>query len=244
MNRLTLIPAVEGLHRHASQAAFVAAAAEDIARRLGDAIDQRGSALMALAGGKTPEPVYRRLATLALPWAEATATLTDERFVPPASELSNAGLLARSLFTGAARASAFLPLWSEAATVEAAADAADQRLAALGEPFDLVVLGMGDDGHTASLFPHTPELVAGLDPTSSRKVIAIAPHAPAPKEPRLSLTLPAILDARAILILITGDAKLQVLQTALAGEDAHAMPIRAVLRQTRTPVVIHWSPEA
>lgn len=244
MSRLAPSPAVEGLRRHASKAAFVAAAAEDIAHRLGEAIDEQGSALLALAGGKTPEPVYRRLASLALPWAEVTATLTDERFVPPASELSNAGFLAHTLFTGAARASAFAPLWSEAATVEAAADAADQRLAALGEPFDLVVLGMGDDGHTASLFPHTPELVAGLDSTSSRKVIAVAPHAPAPKEPRLSLTMSAILNARAILILITGEAKLQVLQTALSGEDAHAIPIRAVLRQSRTPVVIHWSPEA
>lgn len=244
MSRLAPSPAVEGLHRHASKAAFVAAAAEDIAHRLGEAIDEQGSALVALAGGKTPEPVYRKLASLALPWAEVTATLTDERFVPPTSELSNAGFLARSLLTGAARASAFAPLWSEAATVEAAADAADQRLAALGETFDLVVLGMGDDGHTASLFPHTPELGAALDPTSSRKVIAVAPHAPAPKEPRLSLTLPAILNARAILILITGEAKLLVLKAALAGEDAHAMPIRAVLRQTRTPVVIHWSPEA
>jgi 6-phosphogluconolactonase len=244
MNSLAPHPAVEGLRRHAGKAAFVAAAAEDIARRLGEAIDQRGSALMALAGGKTPEPVYRKLATLTLPWAEVTATLTDERFVPPTSELSNAGFLARALFTGAARASTFIPLWSEAASAGTAADAADQRLASLGDPFDLVVLGMGDDGHTASLFPQTPELATGLDPASPRKVIAVAPHAPAPKEPRLSLTLAALLNARAILILITGETKLQVLKTALAGEDAHAMPIRAVLHQSRVPVVIHWSPEA
>lgn len=233
-----------GLRRHASQADLAAAAAEDMASRLMEAITLRGEARIALAGGRTPEPAYRQLGAKTLAWSQVMATLTDERFVPPTSELSNAGMLLRTLMAGAAGACRFLPLWSEAPSPKAAADAADRRLGELAGPFDLVVLGVGDDGHTASLFPHTPELAEGLDPKTPRKVIAVAPHAPAPREARLTLTLPAILSARAILILAAGETKRQVLEAASAGDDIYAMPVRAVLRQTSAPVVIHWTPEA
>jgi 6-phosphogluconolactonase len=244
MNSLALKPAVGAFLRHASKAAFIAAAAEDLAARLEEAVEFRGAAVMALAGGKTPEPVYAELGKRDLAWAKVTATLTDERFVPPTSPQSNAGLLARSLFAGPGCVCGFIPLWRDVASAAEAADLADQRLASLEAPFDVVVLGVGDDGHTASLFPHAPELVVGLNPAASRKVIAVAPGAPAPFEARLSLTLPAILNARAILVLAAGAEKRRVLEAALAGENANAMPIRAVLHQTRVPVVIHWSPEA
>jgi 6-phosphogluconolactonase len=231
------------LETFASPGELARGMAERLVSVLGEALATDGQALIALSGGSTPQPVYDQLGAADLDWNRVTVTLADERFTPPESPDSNAGLLGRSLFAGRAKAARFLPLWSRTDQASDAAQRADQSLQALVRPYDAVVLGMGADGHTASLFPGCPELAVGLDPEQRRRCISVAPHSPAPVQARLTLTLPELLRSRRIFLLITGDAKRQVLETALAGSDLPAMPVRAILRQTRVPVQIAWAPE-
>ena len=143
---------------------------------------------------------------------------------------------------GPAAAARFIPLWSKAADLAAAADAADAVMAALPRPWDVVVLGMGEDGHFASLFPGSPQLSDGLSPDTGRLCLAVAPHAPAPKEARLSLTLKALLDTRHILLMIRGEKKKEVVEAARSGHAGR--PIHALLSQTRVPLSLLWAPEA
>lgn len=234
MNRLEAFP---------DPGTMAAVIADRLAGRLRGALERDGEALIALSGGRTPEPVYRRLGQAKLAWNGVTATLADERFVPPGDPASNAGLLARSLFSGEAAEAQFVPLWTEGGGPREAAERADSALKALARPHDAVVLGMGDDGHTASLFPGCPELSMGLDLLSDRRCMAVAAHDPAPPQARLTMTLAELLRSRVILILIQGAAKRQVLEAALSAGDITDMPIRAILRQTRVPVQIAWAPE-
>lgn len=234
MNRLEAFPDPETM---------AATVADRLAGRLREALERDGQALIALSGGRTPEPVYRRLGAAKLDWSGVTVTLADERFVPPDDPASNAGLLTRSLFSGAAAKAQFVPLWTEGGGPGEAAGRADEALKTMTRPHDVMVLGMGDDGHTASLFPGCPELSTGLDAGCERRCIAIAPHDPAPSQARLTMTLAELLRSRLILILIQGAGKRQVLEAALSAGDITDMPIRAILRQTRVPVQIAWAPE-
>lgn len=217
-------------------AGVAAALAETVRARLAET----ERAALALAGGSTPGPAYDRLACLDLPWARVTVTLTDERWVEPTSALANAGLLRRRLLTGPAAAARLESLKGFAATLEAAAREAEARLAPL-LPFAAVLLGMGEDGHIASLFPRAPELSQGLDPDGERLCLPVPLARLEPFVPRLTLTLAALTATRALLLLITGDAKRALVEQALSG-DSHALPVAAVLRQTRVPVTILWSP--
>ena len=106
--------------------------------------------------------------------------------------------------------------------------------------FTVTVLGMGGDGHTASLFPGTESLDLGLDPDSSRNFISSVPN-DAPHE-RVSMTAPRLLASKEILLHIVGSAKKEVLDRALSGKDIHDLPIRLVLNQSKVPVTIFWSP--
>ena len=217
------------------------AGARQTAGHLDGAIRHRGAATLVVAGGSTPAPMFRRLAQADLDWSKVTIAQVDERFVSPDSPLSNARMIRETLLVGPAAAARFAPLWSEAADLDAAADAADAVMAALPRPWDAVILGMGEDGHFASLFPGSPQLAAGLSPDTERLCLAVAPHAPAPKEPRLSLTLNALLDTRHILLMIRGEKKRVVIEAAHAGNAA--LPIHAVLAQTQAAVSTLWSPE-
>ncbi len=221
--------------------ALARACAARIADDLRSALRDRGAATLLLAGGSTPAPMFRRLAQADLDWSRVIIGQVDERFVSPDSPLSNGRMIRETLFTGRAACARFVPLWSDAADLAAAADAADAVMSALPHPWDVVLLGMGDDGHFASLFPGSPQLAEGLSHATDRLCIAVPPHAPAPKEPRLSLTLRALLSARHILLMIRGEKKRVVIEAAHAGNTA--LPIHAVLAQTRTPVSTLWSPE-
>ncbi len=222
--------------------ALARACAEQVAGDLRAAIADRGFATLLVAGGSTPAPMFCQLAQADLDWSRVTVAQADERFVPPESELSNARMIRETLLTGPAAAARFVPLWSKAADLAAAADAADAVMAALPRPWDVVVLGMGEDGHFASLFPGSPQLSDGLSPDTGRLCLAVAPHAPAPKEARLSLTLNALLETRHILLMIRGEKKRVVVEAARSGNAG--LPIHAILSQTRAPLSLLWAPEA
>lgn len=204
-------------------------AAERTIELLHSAIEARGAATLVATGGSTPGPVYDRLARADLDWSRVTVTLSDERWVDPISADSNERLVRERLLTGYAARSHFVPLKGRGSPEEDAA-AASQALAQLPRPFDVVLLGMGEDGHIASLFPGSPALPLGLHPGDRAPVIAVpAGVGRAPAQPRLSLTLPALKSAGRVLLLFTGRRKFDVLEAALQRPDPHIYPVCAIL---------------
>lgn len=225
-------PRIE-VHETAEEAAL--AAAEAIADWLAAGLAENERAVFVGTGGSTPGPVYDLLSTLPIPWEQVSVTLSDERWVPPTSPESNERQLRERLMVGEAAAARFVPLWSDAPTAEDAAEAAELAVEDLF-PADVVLLGMGEDGHIASLFPGSPVLEEGLDPLGGSLVIAVPVGAPAPTIERLSLTLYALRQAFLILVLIRGEAKRRII------EDRDDLPIHALFRASDMPVRVLWSP--
>lgn len=217
------------------------AVAGDVGFIIESAVDARDSSLIAVPGGKTGPAVFRKVAQQKLPWKKVTIIPTDDRLVPVDSDLSNVRELARAFLPLGARV---VPLTSEAAAdYKVAGNAADARLQDLPWPPDLVWLGMGADGHTASIFPG-PDLQAALDAPKARRAIGVLPE-PLPAEAevaRVTLTRAAILSARTILITITGNQKRQLLEQAIEDGQSSKLPIGRVLAEVDQPIDIHWCP--
>lgn len=188
--------------------ALMEAAAGDMADALRTAIDERGAACIALSGGSTPEPAYIMLAQHDLDWPRVTFALVDERFVPPDHDASNEKLLRRTLAPALAKGAQLLPMYAPVSDVREAADIADALYAPLH--IDFALMGMGEDGHTASWFPETEALRDALDAHNPRTVIAVhAPQAAGSAE-RLTLTFSALARVPEVTLLITGAAKHQI----------------------------------
>ncbi len=220
--------------------ALARALAAKIGADLKAGIAARGLASLVVSGGKSPTRLFEELRTQDLDWSRVCVALADERWVDPTDAGSNEHLVRGVLLQGAASTARFLGLKNGAPTPDVGAVSAWETFARVPRPFDRVVLGMGDDGHTASLFPRSPNLMSALNPAAAAGCVGMwAPEAP---HARLSLNLSALLDSRRIAILITGAAKWQTYLTASAAGPAEDMPVRAVLRQRRTPVEVMWSP--
>jgi 6-phosphogluconolactonase len=166
--------------------------------------------------------------------------LADERWVSPEDADSNERLVREVLLKDHAASARFLGLKNGAPTPDLGAVSAWETFARVPRPFDAVVLGMGDDGHTASLFPGSPNLPRALNQAAAAGCVGM--WAPAAPHPRLSLNLTALLDSRRITVLITGESKWRTYAAACAAGPVEDMPIRAVLRQSRTPVDVMWAP--
>jgi len=228
------------MHAFANGAELADRLADTVADALSAAIAARGAASIAVSGGSTPKAFFQALSQRAIDWEKVTITLVDERFVPADNPRSNHLLVASNLLTGKASAARFLPLYQEAATVEAAAALATERTAGIGRPFDIVILGMGGDGHTASFFPGGSNLSVALDAATPRGIITM--EAEDAGEPRLTFTFSSLQDARLLVLHIEGDGKKDVLVKAEGPGDEADMPIRAVLRRAASPVDIFWAP--
>lgn len=214
------------------------AAAMAIADWLAAGLAENDRASFIATGGKSPGEVYDLLSTLPLPWEQITVGLSDERWVAPTSLDSNERQLRERLMVGEAAGVNLAPLWSSALSAEDAAEAAEAVVADL-LPADVVLLGMGEDGHFASLFPGNPMLEEGLDPYGGSLVIAVPAGEPAPPQERLSLTLYALKQSYLIIVLISGETKRRVI------EDHDDRPIHALFRataSTETLVRVIWSP--
>lgn len=219
---------------------LAAALAESIGEDLKRAVAERGEASLVVSGGSTPLPLFLALAHTALPWRNVHVTLADERWVDPSDAASNEKLVRSNLLQQAATEATFVPLKTSAATPEEGRQACEAALAKMPRPFDVVILGMGGDGHTASLFPDAPQLAEALDPESERSCLAMRPESAA--NPRMTLTLAALIDSRRTVIHITGDEKWDVYRRALAPGPVEELPIRAILDRGPEPIDVYWSP--
>jgi 6-phosphogluconolactonase len=238
MAREQLKSAAYDWHAFSGREELAAALADRVASRLTNAIARRGTALLAVSGGTTPARLFAVLSTAPIAWDKVTVTLVDERFVPASSPRSNAGLVAANLLQNAAKAARFVPLYHEATSIEDAAASDNAALQALSWPLDVVILGMGGDGHTASFFPDADDLPVLLDPSCDRIVLPV--HAASAGEPRLTLSLARIIDAGFIALHIEGEDKRTAFDGALV--PGPRKPIRAVLDAAPKPVEVFWAP--
>lgn len=212
--------------------------AEQIGTILRTAIAQKGYAAIAVSGGRTPQPLFEALNKLELAWDKVTITLVDERWVPPEHPQSNARLVHEHLLKNHAQDAQFIPLYMDNFSVESAVTERNAALSTIPLPLDIAILGMGEDGHTASFFPHALQLNEALD---SEQACCFVHPSDAPFE-RITLTLKTLLKTSHLFLHISGAAKLPVLVSALEGSDTVSMPVRALLHQQVRPVQILWSP--
>lgn len=216
---------------------------EQLARQLAEAVAEalradlatRERALLVLSGGSTPVPFFQALAAMELPWARIEVTLADERWVTEDADDSNARLVREHLLQGPAAAATFVPLTSATETPEQGVEEVAARLAGLAWPATAVVLGMGGDGHTASLFPDSQELALAL--TTEEPLVAV--RTPSQPQARITLSAEWLHRARRHFLHITGGDKRDVLARALSGDDVRELPIRAFLA---CPAAIYWAP--
>lgn len=209
-----------------------------IVTELNNGITKRGVASIAVSGGKTPIPLFSLLSQQKLAWNKVYITLVDDRWVNDTDDASNEKLVYSHLLQNEAKLANFIGLKNSATTPFEGEQETDKKLAEIPMPFDVVILGMGEDGHTASLFPNAENLAAGLDMSSNKRVVGMTPLT-APLD-RMTLTLPAILNSQNIYLHLVGKSKKDVLTKALDGNDIVAMPVRAILRQDKVNVVGFW----
>jgi 6-phosphogluconolactonase len=231
------------LHLHATPDALASAVAAAIDARIDAALAERGHALLALAGGRTSPPVFRRLAARPRDWSTVTALPSDERWVGRDHPDCNLTQLRGAI--AAATGIRTLGLVPEQPQGAVAADYANAALAPYADlPFDVTLLGMGADGHFGSLFPGAPTLMAALDLAQPAAAMEIVPD-PMPvagPHPRVSLTLARMLRSRAVLLAITGADKRAVLERAVLENDPRHLPVAALLHAPGAAIAVHWSP--
>lgn len=222
--------------QYRDRSALAAAVAARIAEDLQAAIAKSGQASLIVPGGSTPVAVFGVLAETPLAWDKVTIIPCDERWVGQEHVDSNAGLINRHLRQGLAKAAKLLDLYRPLATPADATTSVAAALRAIPRPFSSVFLGMGEDGHFASLFPGRAETAPALNLNTKDDIMVL--REPAKGHPRIGLTLAALIDTPHVLLAVTGAEKRIVLQRAIANITDDTFPIAALLRQTRTPIDI------
>ncbi|MES2443491.1 MAG: 6-phosphogluconolactonase [Pseudomonadota bacterium] len=216
------------------------AVAGDVGFIIESAIDARGAAVIALAGGKTPLPIYEKLAKAKIDWKRVTIVPGDDRMVPLGDPLSNVTAIGKIFLPRGARV---IPLISATvADYKAAGRAADAILQDLHWPLDLCLLGIGGDGHAASIFPG-PDYDEALNGPKERRALGVMPDPLPPEAPvaRVTLSRAAIVSARALMIALTGQAKRDVLEAAIEQGASSPYPAGRILAEVELPIDIHWS---
>ena len=206
--------------------------ANAIAGELSECLHREGRASFCVPGGTTPGPVFDILSGVGLNWAQVSVFLNDERWVDEASPRSNTRLLRERLLRDAAAAAQLIPLYAPADTPEDVLDALATGIAP-HLPITVLLLGMGADMHTASLFPGADKLTEAL---SSHAPVLMALRADAAGEPRITLTAPVLAGAMHIHILITGAEKRTAIEAA-----AHLPPLQAPVRVVLDNATVHWA---
>ena len=211
----------------------------DFSERITDIINKRRKASLALAGGTTPGPLYEALSNLPLKWEKVSCTLTDERWVSPEDPASNEWLIRDLLLKRRAAAATFYGFKTNHARATGGAATAEKRISPI-MPFDICLLGMGPDGHIASLIPGVEGYAAAADPANPKKLAGIHFEGAAGSPERMTLTLSGILSSRRIALLFMGNDKLNVYNEAKEGRGTS--PIKDLLAQKKVPVHAFWAP--
>jgi 6-phosphogluconolactonase len=217
------------------------ALSQSIATRLQSAIDAQGKASLMVSGGSTPRALFQVLCMEDIDWDRVTIGLVDDRWLPPDHPDSNEKLVRDHLLKANAASATFVPMYIEGVPVRDAAARVGANMRVLVRPFTVCMLGMGDDGHTASLHPCSKDLVAAL--TTDEDVIATTPET-APHD-RMTLSLKGLMNSEEFILLIAGRGKMDVYRKALSDDTDNGkreMPIRYVLQQDQLPVSVYWMP--
>jgi 6-phosphogluconolactonase len=236
-------PAMAGpvaFHDHANDDQWAWAAAVSASASLRRELEARPRARLLVSGGSTPAPVFRALAQAPLEWKRVDIALVDERWLLPDDPDSNAHLVREHLLRGHAAEARFESLTRPGRSIEAAV--ADANLLARNPPA-VVLLGMGGDGHTASLFPHMRGLDDALaSPNAYVAVDATGCPGAGPWPLRISLTPAGLAPAGTRLLLLRGQGKRDVFERALAGDDPRELPVRVAFRTPGATLHVHWCP--
>ena len=223
-----------------SRAAASIATADILAGQLVRTLDKdpRARASLVVSGGSTPGPCFAHLSARRLDWSRVCVVPSDERWVPVEDPASNEGLIRRQLLRNKASPAQVLSFFRAGTRAEQAPRVIEQDLRTLPRPFSATLLGMGEDGHFASLFPDFTGLTQALNPGGKTRCITVqtlgSPHL------RISLTLSALLDSAVIVLLIFGEAKRHVLESASKGEGGY--PVESLLSHAPGPVQVMWAP--
>ena len=221
------------VRRFPDATALTEALAADVIAALQQGLRERRGASLVVAGGRSPVALFDKVSGAELDWQRVWVTLTDERWIDATSSDSNEHLVREHLLRNAAANANFVGMKNDAADPVRGAAASWAAIAPLPRPFDYVLLGMGEDGHTASLFPDSPALYTALDAQQPPGCVGM--RAPAPPQARMSLNLSALLDARRIALWAT-------YERALMEGPVAQMPVRALLRQQHVPLAVYWAP--
>jgi 6-phosphogluconolactonase len=211
----------------------------DFSEKLAEVIKKRRKASLALAGGATPGPLYDALSNVPINWEKVSVTLTDERWVHPQDPASNEFLVRDLLLRRRAAVATFVPFKTNHTKASGGAATTEKRIAPI-MPFDICLLGMGPDGHIASLIPGAEGYAAAVDPEGTKKVAGIHSATAAGSPERMTLTVPGILSSRRVVLLFMGQDKLTVYQEAKEGRGNS--PIKDLLMQKKVPVHAFWAP--
>lgn len=222
-------------HEFDDAAASVQAQSHQIAQLLASALEGAPRAGLAVSGGRSPIPLFERLSQEDIPWSKVAITLVDDRYVPVDDEDSNERLVRRYLLQNRASAAAFTGLVGDARDIARSVERANQ----LTERIDVAVLGMGDDGHTASLFPGAAQLPQALDPEQTRRYVHVTP--PTAAHERISMTLAALLQVGHLILPIAGDHKRNMLRKAQEAPTP-TLPVSYVATQAGVPLDVYWHP--
>ncbi len=213
--------------------------AREITSRLNAAVNKRGEASLVVPGGSTPGLLFDALSRRDAAWDKVAVTVCDERWAPADPKDSNEHLVRARLLKLRAAGAKFVSMNTKAASAAQGAPAIDAAIAAMRRPFDVTLLGMGADGHVASLFPNAPGLADALNLDAPDLVRAVTAQGARGSSERMTLTLKALIGSRFIALMITGQAKLATYEHACDPGSELELPVRAVLR--RAPVTTYWT---
>lgn len=228
-----------------SRTQLIAELAKNCQSCLQQSLAKNGTTSLMVSGGSTPGPLYEALSKSDLDWKNIHVALVDERWVDKQHNASNEALLYRSLLINNAEQAIFTSMKNTATTAIAGCPETETEYQKLPQPYSVTILGMGSDGHTASLFPHAEGLTKALAEDNQKLITAITAkqsEVTGVNTERLSLTLNGLLKSERLILLLTGAEKLAVFREAISDGAVEDMPIRTLLRQNKIPFELYWAP--